>query len=434
MNASAPATHVPVSPVQPAHELHALYSGNVNRIQEELASFKDDGRFSPGKHTVLFAQPGDSPDLPLTQNAIGSMFYPHTANLFRRVMISTGLQLFDHHWSMQFLIHLQRSLRSDGELLVPLGDARSALRKKHLTADSLRSNFPSALVDASDRMAIVRSGNAPESNASILNWHFRNFGQLAALNSRIATMPEPLDRHAIERALTSVLLQPDDLDQLMAAAEYTRSFEARGRVAHESRIASESYYMNGVRYKAPLVSHIIRTHLGHRSSLHMLDHGSGPGYLLAELFFDQALSIDRAVCCDTWFANALHIRAMCSDHWACFGDRMRFSPSAAQDFHYDTQYDVILFIGSFLYVPQPQRAAALERAWDALRQGGILVIHENIQSPSFERDYNMMFTVHELDGMLSHFGDIHRYHSSATIALSRDEAGERSVFRVIQKP
>src|SRR3954469_21146654 len=83
MNASAPATHVPVSPVQPAHELYALYSGNVNRIQEELASFKDDGRFSPGKHTVLFAQPGDSPDLPLTQNAIGSMFYPHTANLFR---------------------------------------------------------------------------------------------------------------------------------------------------------------------------------------------------------------------------------------------------------------------------------------------------------------------------------------------------------------
>ena len=48
--------------------------------------------------------------------------------------------------------------------------------------------------------------------------------------------------------------------------------------------------------------------------------------------------------------------------------------------------------------------------------------------------YDKMFTVPELEEVLSQFGDIQRYHQKEVRVISAEEAGEKPVFRVLQKP
>jgi hypothetical protein len=74
--------------------------------------------------------------------------------------------------------------------------------------------------------------------------------------------------------------------------------------------------------------------------------------------------------------------------------------------------------------------------WATLSPGGLLILQENIKSPTFELIcyYDLMFTVDELDALLSEFGEITCYLSTAAARVARDKAGARSVFRVRNKP
>jgi hypothetical protein len=44
-----------------------------------------------------------------------------------------------------------------------------------------------------------------------------------------------------------------------------------------------------------------------------------------------------------------------------------------------------------------------------------------------------MFTVEELDGLLGGLGEIRRYLSTAVAPIDQQEAGARTVFRVLKK-
>ena len=101
--------------------------------------------------------------------------------------------------------------------------------------------------------------------------------------------------------------------------------------------------------------------------------------------------------------------------------------------NYDDKYDVISFIGSLLYVPRNKTLTTLKKSWDALKLGGILIIHENIKASSYKRDYDVMFTVDELEGLLSSFGLIDYYSSTTNAQISQELVGSKTVFRVIQK-
>ena len=68
-----------------------------------------------------------------------------------------------------------------------------------------------------------------------------------------------------------------------------------------------------------------------------------------------------------------------------------------------------------------------------LRPGGVLVVHENIKSRSYTRDYDLMFTVDELEGLLRPLAPIDYFLPTATVQIDGEAAGTKSVFRVLQR-
>jgi hypothetical protein len=83
-------------------------------------------------------------------------------------------------------------------------------------------------------------------------------------------------------------------------------------------------------------------------------------------------------------------------------------------------------------VPKEARRPLLDRVWDALEPGGVLVVFEHIKALG-ARYFDIMFTVDEIDALLGAYGPIERYLSTAVAQVDRDAAGARSVFRVVTK-
>jgi hypothetical protein len=76
---------------------------------------------------------------------------------------------------------------------------------------------------------------------------------------------------------------------------------------------------------------------------------------------------------------------------------------------------------------------SVERAWEALNPGGILIIQENIKHPSYKRDYELMFEPEELDKLLQGFGEIGYYMSTATKAVQAALVERKTVYRIVHK-
>jgi SAM-dependent methyltransferase len=181
------------------------------------------------------------------------------------------------------------------------------------------------------------------------------------------------------------------------------------------------------------MAYIINNYFDRNRQLRFLDHGGGYGLLSAELLLNNKLPIIKAVNCDISEVNMMFAHRMFLHFRDKLLGRFFFHLGASEDFEYDESYDIISFIGSLLYIPKDKVLHTLTRSWEALRPGGILVIHENIKSPSYIRDYAVMFTVDELESLLTRFGTIDYYLSTATLRVNRKKVGTKSVFRVIRK-
>jgi cyclopropane fatty-acyl-phospholipid synthase-like methyltransferase len=114
---------------------------------------------------------------------------------------------------------------------------------------------------------------------------------------------------------------------------------------------------------------------------------------------------------------------------------LTFSLAKGEDYDFQKRgpFDVIIEIGAMLYFNRSEISGFLERAWTSLSRGGILLVHENIQHPKHIKDYKVMFTVDELDGLLNPFGEIKRFDPAKMAFVSKDEADNRSVFRAVVK-
>ena len=116
--------------------------------------------------------------------------------------------------------------------------------------------------------------------------------------------------------------------------------------------------------------------------------------------------------------------------------RYRVVVGAAQDHPFDEGIDLVSDFASLLYMPRGDLKRTLDRAWEALNPGGIFVIHENIKRDIFRSKsyYDQVFTFDEIEDELARFGKIDRYRSSDLAPMTRDQAGDNTVFRVVQKP
>jgi SAM-dependent methyltransferase len=201
----------------------------------------------------------------------------------------------------------------------------------------------------------------------------------------------------------------------------------------EQVVGSQSYSISGVAYKGALLSHIIKEHFRSGQTLKYLDQGGGYGLLTVELLLNKGLNIAKGVTCDINPKNEALAFQLFTEFRQQLEKRFFFETVAAQDFEYGESFDVISYVGSLLYVPKDKTQNVLKKAWNALNPGGVLIIHENIKQTSYVRDYEVMFTVEELDELLSQFGEVKRYLSTAASQIRKEAAASKSVFRVVQK-
>lgn len=164
-----------------------------------------------------------------------------------------------------------------------------------------------------------------------------------------------------------------------------------------------------------------------------VDVGPGPGLVGAELLLDPTTGVRRS--------TGLELRAI--GPWSgcrlagpdrdALGDRWRFRLGSASRWRGTGGVGLVTALGSLLYLPRSEAIDLLDRAWDVLLPGGLLVVHENIRHPRFVVDHDLMFAREELDAMLDRYGRVEHFAATACRRLTPEQAGEKTVFRVVVK-
>jgi len=175
--------------------------------------------------------------------------------------------------------------------------------------------------------------------------------------------------------------------------------------------------------------------------LRILDLGGGPALTLAELMLRRG-DVASGVCVDPSPTNRDLVGHLV--RWLESGpepaqqvaSRLAFDLATMEAPSGDGEVDVVSLIGSLLYVPREHTDAVLQRAWDRLSPGGLLVVHENLRDPAYVVDYDQMFTGEELEARLARLEPADRsfWLSSGTARIPAGEVGRQTVFRVLVKP
>ncbi len=199
-------------------------------------------------------------------------------------------------------------------------------------------------------------------------------------------------------------------------------------------ITNQNYFIWGIGYKSAILSYIIRNNYNKDYGLNIIDHGGGYGLLMVELLLNKNLNIKKAITSDVNVINWLLAANLFERFKEMISERFKFHLGPMESYDYDDSYDVITFISSLYLIPKNKVQKTLEKAWEALKPGGLLVVQENIKSNSYQRDYEIMFNLDDLEDALNYFGPIEYYLSTATKKIDKEKVGNKTVFRVIKKP
>lgn len=363
-----------------------LFLKQENDTAERSALLRAVNRVDDGD-VVILSPTGKAMSWPVQRNEALSMLFALPEGGFDTVAISPTLRLFAGDWSRVLLSRIARSLKPDGSLWAPI--APQAKARGHWSKRWLRGALATRgrvhRVDDQLLLHFIRPIMA-EPPPSVLGWYFAEQTRLLESSS-----------------------EPDRLIRRM------------------------NYGLFGANYKCALISFIIDRCLRGRSPLSLLDVGGSAGLTSMEILLAHR-RVDRV----TVIEPDLRHRPVAESLTSFFAERQggRFGHvwRDAQSHEFEEPVDVVIFIASLLYVPRDELQDLLQQIWQSLNPGGLLIVHENIKNPSYERDHDVMFTVEEIDERLGQFGSIRRFSSTATCEVSKEAAKESTVFRVVQKP
>lgn len=389
--------------------------------------------------TILMA--GGEAEFPIDHSSVGSLFYPLPLACVDAIVIGRSIRLFDSNWSRALLVYIAGRLTAGGLFAVPA--APDTGRYGMLEADSLDRIFGSCPVCIEGGYRTYRMTTPLLPTPSIVTWYYANFASLIIkdLSIRLSGIEdfqlfdnELLGKFWRNRDTNSIIdyrKESDSAKRRQQSESSQRNFEKEVHGA----LGRHSYSVGGIAYKSAVLSAIIRRHLeGRPGRKRYCDMGGGYGLLAAELLLDEEITLDEAVVVDLNTINLLLGAEVYIGNLRHLKDRLSFWLGSFTSYEFDQNFEVISLIGSLLYANPAERKSILERAWNALSPGGILIVHENIKAPSYTADHEIMFTVSEIDGLLEKYGEIERWSSVRIERLTKEQAAEKSIFRVVRKP
>jgi SAM-dependent methyltransferase len=354
----------------------------------------------------------------------GHYLSPLPSDYFEFLMIGRSVRLFACAWSVTLLSHLLRAVVTGGAVFVPVFPAAEAANKGYWSVTLLSRFFDVESLEAATPYVRLRRqiGSPP---ASTLLWFLET--------TRGGNVPASVTRDEMRQRLRL----EHHLRPITLPGRYARQLpieNTRDSVLGPAEAISQSlYYIQSVHAKSALVDYILQSELPRKRDLKICDQGGAYGGVCVELMLKNP-GIRKGVCVDVSFGHQLIARDLYSRFSDALRGRFFFERQSFDQFEYDDRYDLVSFIGGTLLLVSRERAAtAIRRAWNALAPGGILVVQEHIKHPRFERDFEVMYSVEELDSLLGSLGPIAYYMSTAAKAISKDKAATKTVYRVVKK-
>lgn len=373
------------------------------------------------------------------------------------IVISHTMLMYHGSFFSALMTLLFDMLEDGGSLIVPLGNAKGHER----TIDDFENFFGVSGVVLRTRKSRhyvifdkteVTKNSIDRTALSVLNWykdgvkdilfdgHRQNAAYQTVRNGNLS------DVHAISPALAEYVTSynPENIVnslrvtdtlsvQEFLSGEYERSVDVEPAIL-KREVNAQSYSVGCMRYKSTIISHIIKSFMDGKPNLHLTDLGGGYGNLAAEILMDDVNTVTDVLVNDPSVRYMLFSEYMYRGLNDVLKDHFEFQLGLMED-HEFTSTDIISMIGSVLFVPREQRADFIKRAFDSLRPGGLLIIHENIRAERFAgvKEHDHMLGADELDGYLSPLSKVNYFSSTYWAHFSREEAGTKSVFRVVQK-
>jgi len=350
-------------------------------------------------------------------------YTPQPLGRFARTAIGSSINLFDGDFALAFVGYARGLVRLDGELAVIRTRASSRGVNGFLSTKRIAREFGGGRLDGlgprGDMVAnLIRAKTGTDRRRSVLCAYLDHFQEVT--EARAGRMLEASLCAEIDFALP-------------AAAEIEaleRRFGGRKEAFRRQVMEVDAYFVDAGRFKAPILAHILAMLLPRRV-ISIADIGSGPGIVPMELCLEQRLDIACAVAVDS--SRSFQATAEALSGYLDLGGRFEFVTAAAEEFAFGRRFDAISYISSLLHVRKDALRATVDRAFEALAPGGLLIVWENVRSASSATQSDYMFTATSLDTELARLGTVRYFPSTAAMEIPRDKVGDQAVFRVVQK-
>ncbi len=335
--------------------------------------------------------------------------------------------LFPNAWNHSFIARILTRLKAGAPLILPLCPPTKAHKLGFWNIDWLIRCFghPDAQLDG----AVVYHGfEAPLPRNSVLTWYWemldRGIGDraenyLSGYQQRIEKFVDsghvviPDNTRSIQESQFSEFLAPAVFDQ----TKFHDYFD---------------YNLNSVGTRAHLVGNLLAPLKKQGEPLRILDGGGGAGFICMELLLSDP-DIEQAINVDSSYYNLVPATHALNHFIPQLDHRWQMNMSSMEDFTYDGSYHAVTFMRSLFSVDRDRARIMLSRVWEALIPGGLLIVLEIIGTGKHATAAGELFSAPSLDCLLQEFGEVEYFHSRAAIYLTKHEAGEKSVFRVVRK-
>lgn len=330
--------------------------------------------------------------------------YTPPREAYDAIVVDIGIDLYEHSWSYAFLDRLNSLLDDKGALL---------LAKTALPLARLEQLFGRAPAHAGKRYITfdkAKSGLARPSETPI-----------STLDAYWALM-DKLVYNRFEPEIAKVIGE-------LGGAPLARPAESRRDLVN--LLQRQCYRTTGVRGKAAMVQYLAELYFPGRHDLHLLDLGAGTGLNTLELLLsDTGVSALTLVDVD----NEIHHWAIATAYdWLRAHLRGKVSLVTGRAETYEGRpADIALISGVFAIIAnRGTHAPIMQRAWDSLLPGGILIVYENLKDTTSDGGDGRL-TAEELDGMMGCYAPV-RYFTPLR-ERTREDVGSTAVFRAIRKP
>ncbi len=406
---------------------------DVSHLQRELEAIRFLGTRLERSDTRVLSLTSPIARFPPDRSVPGSVFaLEGVRRVFSTLVLGQNVRTFLSPWSEALYWYLNELVVDGGELVLPIADRGSGkTRGWSLTALEELFEQPGEVVDG--HFARFRARSDLARPASLLTWFVNDLSGIVHTQIVSRAAADPL-QIAIDDPLAEELIV-SGLDRLRHERRHDESLPRESSIDFTTQLSrltrSVSYLMSGLAHKAAAVRFAVADYAPRKPQT-VLDIGGALGFLAGELLLDPDLELQSGLTVEadpTYVAGALRMYGAFAPQ---LRGRMRMAVERAEVHEFEPA-TIVTMLSSLLYVPRDQRRAVLDRSWDCLDRGGILVVYEVLRTRPPGKDDAVQYTAAEIDKTLQRYGSVVRLSATTLRELSVQEAGQTSVFRVVAK-